>query len=143
MILKDLMREHMNVHTLTADARISDAADMMRCEHIGSIVIVDANDAVTGIITDRDIALSLALGAATPDSFVVEVMSKDVKTIHESLTLFDVTRLFRTAKVKRLPVVDNDNRLQGMVSIDDLMALLSREMFDTCKGLESKIGHMV
>ena len=143
MILKDMMREHMNVHTLTSDARIADAAAMMREENIGSVVIVDNQDVVTGIITDRDIALSLALGAATPDSFVVEVMTKDVKTIHESLTLFDLTRLFRSFKFKRLPIVDSENRVQGMVSIDDVMALLSREMFDTCKGLESKIGHMV
>ena len=143
MILKDMMREHLEVHTLTTSARIVDAASLMQQQKIGSIVVVDDNDVVCGIITDRDIALSLALGAASPDSFISEVMTKEVKTIHESLSLFDVARPFRALKLKRLPVVDSDNRLQGLVSIDDLMALLAREMFDTCKGLESRIGHMV
>jgi CBS domain-containing protein len=143
MILKDMMREHMDVHTLTVEARIVDAARIMHDERVGSVIIVDEDHVVAGIITDRDIALSLALGAATPDSFVNEVMSRDVKTVHESMTLFDVTRFFRTAVVKRLPVVDSDKRVVGMVSIDDIMVLLAREMFDTCKGLEPKIGHMI
>ncbi len=143
MILKDMMREHIPVHTLTAQARIAEVARLMQEKHVGCVVIVDDSDVVEGMVTDRDIALALALEAATPDSFVSALMSRDVKTIHESMTLFDVTRFFRTAKLKRLPVVDSEKRLVGMVSIDDLMTLLAREMFDTCKGLESKVGHLV
>lgn len=143
MILKELMRERMEVFKLTESARISAAADMMRDKRVGSIVIVDDSELVTGIITDRDIAMGLALGAATPDSFVAEVMSREVECINDSMSLFDVTRFFRTVDVKRLPVVDDAKRLVGIVSMDDVMALLAREMFDTCSGLEPKLGHMV
>ena len=143
MILKELMREHLEVYTLTESGCISTAADMMRDKRIGSIVIVDDSELVVGIITDRDIGLSLALGAATPDSSVSQVMSKDVETVNESASLFDVSRIFRTANFKRLPVVDADERLVGIVSVDDVMAFLAREMFDSCNSLEPRIGHMV
>ena len=137
-----LFRDNQEVVSLTTDARISEAAELMREKRIGSIVIVE-NRQVIGMLTDRDIALGVALGAATPDSFVAELMTRDVERVDESMSLFDLTRFFRMSRVKRLPVVDDENQLVGIVSIDDVMALLSREMFDTCKALEPKLGHMV
>ena len=142
MILKEMLREHSQVFALPPEARISDAAELMRQERIGSVVIVQ-NEIVVGIITDRDIALGVALGAATPDSLVSEIMSEDVAMINDEMTLMDVTRFFRTARVKRLPVVDSEKRLVGIVSQDDVVALLARELFDTCTSLEPKLGHMV
>ena len=143
MILKELLRENSEVFKLTEDNRIRDVAAMMHEKHIGSIVIVDDSDYVVGIITDRDIALGLALGVATPESYVTEVMSRDVETVRESMSLFDVTRFFKTANVKRLPVVNEELQLVGVVSYDDVIALLAREMFDTCQALEPKLGHMI
>ncbi len=143
MILKELVCEGRAVVKLTESARISQAADVMRDKRIGSIPIVDDADAVVGIITDRDIGLCLALGAATPDSYVSEVMSRDVECVYDTMRLFEVTNFFRTVDVKRLPVIDSDKRLVGIVSTDDVMALLAREMFDTCSALEPKLGHMV
>ena len=77
------------------------------------------------------------------DSLLIETMAVDVETIDESMTLFDVAHVFRTKRVKRLPVVDSNNRLVGLVSTDDVLATLSRELFDTCSTLEPKLGHMV
>ncbi|MFK7769002.1 MAG: CBS domain-containing protein [Mariniblastus sp.] len=143
MILKELMRENAEVFSLTFSARISRAADVMRDKRVGSIVIVDDAETVVGIITDRDIAMTLALGAGTPDSTVQEAMSRDVQTIHESMSLFDVSKFFRTVDVKRVPVVNDSGMLVGIVSIDDVMALLALEMYDTCSSLEPKLGHVV
>ena len=109
MILKELKRERLEVFKLTVGARICQAASMMREKKVGAIVIVDDADMVIGIVTDRDIALSLALGAATPNSFVAEVMSVDVECVHEDMTLFNLTSVFRTVDVKRVPVVDSTN----------------------------------
>ncbi len=58
MILKELMRERLDTYSLPVCARISAAADMMRINRVGSIVIVDDDNSVIGIITDRDIAIS-------------------------------------------------------------------------------------
>jgi CBS domain-containing protein len=143
MILKDLMRERAEVYSLPVTARLSATADLMRDKRVGSIVIVDEVNSVVGIITDRDIAMTLALGAGTPDSTVEEAMTRNVETIPESMTLFDVSRFFRTVDIKRLPVVNQTGGLVGIVSVDDVMALLAREMYDTCRSLEPKLGHMV
>ncbi len=121
MILKELFRDNQEVVSLTMDARISEAAELMREKRIGSVVIVD-NRQVVGMLTDRDIALGVALGAATPDSFVSEVMTRDVERVNETISLYDLTRFFRMSRVKRLPVVDEDNQLVGIVSVDDIMA---------------------
>ncbi len=142
MILKELFGEQTEVVKLTRDDRISNAAALMQRDNVGSVVIVE-EEQVVGIITDRDIALSLALGAATPDSFVAEVMTKGVATIDESMSLLEATRFFRNVRVKRLPVVDSQNRLVGIVSTDDVLAILARELFDTCSVLEPNLGHFV
>lgn len=143
MILKELICEGREVYSLTPSARISEAADLMRDKRIGSVVIVDESEFVVGIITDRDIAMTLALGAGTPNSFVNETMSGEVESIHESMSLFELSQFFRTVDVKRLPVVDSDNRLKGIVSLDDVMAILSKELYDSCTSLEPKLGHIV
>lgn len=142
MILKELFRKHVAVATLPGTARISDAAEMMRREDVGSVVIVKG-DRVAGILTDRDIALALALGAATPESDVSEVMTRDVETVTETISLFDLTRTFRNSKVKRLPVTTAEGKLVGLVALDDVLAILSREIFDACGALEKKVGHAV
>lgn len=143
MILKELMRDRLDVFKLSENARIADAAELMYEKRVGSVVIVDSEDFVVGIVTDRDIALTIALGAATSDSFVNEVMTRDVEVINETKSLLEVTQYFRASNVKRLPVVDQNGRLKGIVTLDDVIALLSREMFDACCSLESKLGHMV
>lgn len=143
MILKEIFRDTAETITATQDTRICDVAASMNAKNIGSVIVVDDKQKVIGIITDRDIAMALALGAGTPESFITEVMSKNVETVPESATLFDVTRFFRTVSVKRLPVVDGSGRLVGIISSDDVIAFLAREMFDTCKSFESKLGHLV
>ena len=143
MILKELLRATGEVLTANQDSRICDVAAIMNEKHIGSIVVIDNERLVIGMITDRDIAMALALGSATADSFINEVMSKSIETVPENATLFDVARFFRTVSVKRLPVVDQSNRLVGIVSSDDVVTILAREMFDTCKSFESKLGHLV
>ena len=104
MILKELFREHLDTFTLTKHARIHDAAALMQREKIGAVVIVEERR-VIGIITDRDIALCVSLGAATPDSLVGEVMSKTVETVNESSSVeerFNPAGAFLAAAPDRL-----------------------------------------
>lgn len=141
MILKELFRDRREVVALTENDRIFNAVELMLREKVGSVVIVDGRK-VVGIITDRDIALGVALGAATSDSFVSEVMSRDVVTIDESMNLVEVTRYIRERGLKRFPVVNRDKDLVGIVSADDILAMLGREIFDTCSSLKPRLSHI-
>ncbi len=142
MLLKDLFKEESEVVTISSDDRIIDATRKMQEENVGSLVVTE-NRKVVGIVTDRDIALSVVLGAGTEQSFVNEIMSKDVKTIRDDQGIFNATQYFQGYKIRRLPVVDKHDNLVGMVSTDDLLAFFTREMFNVCKALEPALGHRV
>ena len=142
MILDELMKRVRPIVATERD-RVSQCAELMQGHRVGSVIIVDDDHKVVGILTDRDIGLSLGLGAASPDSFVSEIMTRGVETIPASITIYELTHKFRGANVKRFPVVDKQQKLVGVVSSDDVIALLAREMFDTCQSLEPKLGHMV
>jgi CBS domain-containing protein len=143
MILKEILKDSSIVHSNTKDATIADVARQMHENRVGSIIIVDDSNRVEGIVTDRDIAMVLALDCATADSYIVEAMTSAVDTITQTMNLFEVARFFRTIKYKRLPVVDNDNRLVGVVSSDDVIAVLVRELYDTCTVMAPKLGHAI
>ena len=142
MLLKDLFRDEMAVVTMSANDSVYDCAAKMKHENVGAVVVT-ADRKVIGIVTDRDIALSIALGTATPTSTVQQIMTKDVKTIWDDQSVFNATQYFQGHKVRRLPVVDHQDNLVGMISMDDLFALLSREMFDVARGLESSLEYSV
>ncbi len=142
MILKELLRDSDEVFTLTINDRIKDAVEIMHRQNVGSVVITD-DQKVMGIITDRDVALGVTLGAATPESYVGEVMSREVHTIAQTASMFDAARKFRDAKVKRLPVVDEHEHLVGLISTDDMTAILARELINTCGALEGRLRSAV
>ncbi|MGI9519203.1 MAG: CBS domain-containing protein [Pirellulaceae bacterium] len=142
MILKDLLRDSGEVFTLTVNDRIRDAMEIMHRQSVGSVVITD-EDKVVGIITDRDVALGVTLGAATAESFVGEVMSREVHTIDQSASMFDAARKFREARVQRLPVVDEKDQLVGLISSDDMTAVLARELVNTCSVIEGRLHQAV
>lgn len=143
MILDEILKTDKSAVTVTEQNSIVEAAKKMREKHVGCVIVVDADNRVVGVVTDRDIAMSLALETHTPDSRISQVMTTGVDTISHTMTVHDVTRFMRTVDVKRLPVVDEQNRLVGVVSNDDIIALLAREMFDACGTLTPSLGHSI
>jgi signal-transduction protein with cAMP-binding, CBS, and nucleotidyltransferase domain len=87
-----------------------------------SAVVVTENGKVAGILTDRDIALKVTLGPATADSPVADVMTRDVVTIWDDQGVFNATQYLRGRKVRRLPIIERDGRLVGILAADDLFA---------------------
>jgi CBS domain-containing protein len=115
----------------------------MKEENVGAVVVTDEDERVVGILTDRDVALSVVLAEATSDAPVSDVMTKDVQTIWGDQGVFNATQYLSGHKVRRLPVVDRKNKLLGMVTMDDLVAFLSRELFNVSKALEPALHEMV
>ena len=107
-------------------------ARAMRERHVGDVIVVDpCEGGVTpvGIVTDRDLVVKLIAPGLDPAEYCAEdLMSGDVVTATGSETVFDAIWHMRRSSVRRLPVVDARNRLQGLVTLDDLTDALAQEL---------------
>lgn len=105
------------------DTQLQEAAKRMKTGNCGALPVVDKDHKVVGIITDRDIALSLAGSHSKPiaDYMVKDVMSPRVYTVEEADDVDVVLEKMRTNQVGRLPVVNKQQQLQGIVSIHNLL----------------------
>jgi len=118
MRIKDVMTDR--VTTVKPDTRIADIARVMRDEDIGSVPVAE-DDRLVGIVTDRDIVVrGLADGSALDSKSARDVMSPHILYCIDDQKVEDVLRNMGEQQVRRLPVVDADKRLVGVVSIGDL-----------------------
>jgi len=98
---------------------IRDAACMMAELDCGSLPVGE-NDRLVGMITDRDIAIRAVAEGKSPSTKVREVMSSEVKYCFEDDDLDKVAHEMADLKVRRLPVLNHDKRLVGIVSLGDI-----------------------
>lgn len=126
-----------DVQTTDRDASVRDVAKQMAESGVGSIVVVEDEKPV-GIVTDRSIALAVGehddLGSLT----VEDVMASDVATIQEDAEDMELPRMLGEEKVRRLPVVDSDGKLTGIVSLDDLVSTIGEEMEEVANVIEAQ-----
>lgn len=111
---------------MTRDVRIADPRETIR-EAAMAMASVDAgalpvgeNDRLVGMITDRDIAVRGVADGKGPDATVREVMSAEVRYCYEDDDADDVLRNMAELQVRRLPVVNRNKRLVGIISLSDL-----------------------
>jgi len=117
MKISDVMTR--DVQTIRPDQSAQDAARFMLKAEAGSIPVTDG-DRLIGMITDRDIAVRGVAKGYGPDTPVRELMSDDVICARADDSVEDVASRMSEAQVRRLPVVDQDERLCGIVSLGDL-----------------------
>ena len=116
--IRDLMTE--NPRAIDADKPVAYAARMMRDEDVGLAPIVQG-DRLVGTVTDRDIALRVVAEGRDPESTTVrEVASTDLVTIDPEQSLDEALRLMAQHQVRRLPVVEEDGRLVGVLAQADV-----------------------
>ena len=135
MKLNDLFTR--NVVTAGPEEALAGIARRMQDHNVGTIVIVEDRRPV-GIITDRDLALALGARGLSPQAPVREVMTRHVRAVPEDTGVFTATRFIQDRKVRRLPVVDREDRLVGLVSLDDLLRWLARELSNLAEGIGSE-----
>ena len=114
-----------DVQTIRADQRVQEAASFMLNEDAGSIPVTDG-ERLIGMITDRDIAVRGVAKGYGPDTPVRELMTDDIVCAREDDDVDDVASKMSEAQVRRLPVIDDQERLCGIISLGDL----SRETDD-------------
>jgi len=107
-----------DVRIASPDQSIIDAAKMMADEDCG-VLPVGENDRLVGMITDRDIVVR-ALAQGNTDTKIRDVMSEEVKYCFEEDDIDDVARNMGDLQVRRLPVLNKDKRLIGIVSLGDI-----------------------
>ena len=116
--IKDTMTS--NPCSIDADKPVSYAAKMMRDEDVGLAPVVEG-DRLVGTLTDRDIATRVVAEGRDPETTTVrEVASKDVVTVDPEQGLNDALQLMAKHQVRRLPVVEEDGRLLGVVAQADV-----------------------
>jgi CBS domain-containing protein len=106
-------------------------------EELGDLVIA-ADDEPVGIVTDRDIALAVARYDALSELTAEEIMTPDPVTIHEDATAVDLPATMADGRVRRIPVVDDDGRLVGIATLDDVVATAGEMLDDVAAVIESQ-----
>ena len=114
------------------DTGIVELAKLMRTHHVGDVVVVEKQGDLllpVGIVTDRDIAVELVAAEVDLDSVTTgDVMSPELITARENEGIWDTLQLMRRKGVRRLPVVNEEGGLEGILSVDDLIDLLAEEL---------------
>jgi CBS domain-containing protein len=108
-----------DVQTVTPDQSAREAANFMLRAEAGSIPVTEG-DRVIGMITDRDIAVRGVAEGRGPDTPVRELMTDHVICARQDDDVDDVARRMSEEQVRRLPVLDDDDRLCGIISLGDL-----------------------
>jgi CBS domain-containing protein len=127
--------------TVTAGPKdsLAKAAQLMKEKHVGAVVIVE-QDRPVGIITDRDLALAFGLHGAVPGDPIQSRMMSPVETIRSDEGIYNATQKMMELAVRRLPVINHAGALVGMVTLDDLIALLSRELRNVAEGVRGEVA---
>lgn len=118
MLIKDLMTPC--VSCVRPESTLSQAADRMKCENIGSLPVCNDAGNVLGIITDRDIVIrALSDGTVSRGIKIGDIMSTNIISVSPNMNTHDAALIMSKHQIRRLPVVMN-NRLVGIISLADI-----------------------
>lgn len=128
MSLQEFCRR--SVVSISPRGSIVDACCLMENKNVGCMV-VEEDGKLCGILTDRDVALKVAgEGKDSEKTKVGEVMTKNPVRISVDRGLHELASLMHSSHVRRVPIVNGVDKVLGIVTLDDLIALLSDEMFE-------------
>lgn len=121
-MVRDLMTR--DVKCCSPDDNLACAAAMMWDNDCGVVPVVDTNDRVIGVVTDRDICMAVATqNRLAADITIKEVMTGRAATCLPEDDISAVLKTMRDNRVRRVPIVNHDGRLQGIVSLNDIILL--------------------
>ena len=144
MKVSDIMTSE-GLATATLDTTLAEIAARMRDENVGAIPIVDDDEKLAGIITDRDIVVRGIAEGKDPDECTAEdIISEKLHTIHPHADIEEAAELMARHQIRRLPVVEN-SVIVGMISLGDI-AVKSEEdeafvaLEDISEGVRERVG---
>jgi CBS domain-containing protein len=138
MSIESLLRRP--VQTLPPDTSCREAAKLLRDEGIG-FVVVSEDERPLGIVTDRDLVVRVMASGLDPDKTPLrDVMSGEPVFLADERGIDQVVATMRQEHIRRIPIVDAEGRLEGVVSLDDLLPLLARQLGDLAEAIRSEPG---
>ena len=108
-----------NPTAITAETTAREAAQLMKTQDVGSLPIVE-DGRLVGVVTDRDLAIRALAEGRGAETAVTEIASKDLVTVDPQQSLEEAARLMAEHQVRRLPVVEEDGRLVGVLAQADV-----------------------
>lgn len=115
------------VCTAEREESIESVVGMMWEKNVGSVVIVE-DRAPVGIVTDREIALALQSTPDVVEHTAEELLREDLEVATTDMDAFDVLDAMREKSVRRIPVIDDDGELVGIVTLDDVLVYLGENL---------------
>jgi CBS domain-containing protein len=117
-----------NVATCRLDEPLSIAAERMWTRDCGVLPVVDTDETVVGMVTDRDICMSTWMNGCSPQALnVATAMSRSLHSCSPDDSLDSAEKLMRDNQIRRLPVVDRGGKLVGILSLADIVREAQRE----------------
>ena len=110
--------------------------ELLKEKKLGDVLVVERNgvNVPVGIVTDRDLVVEIMAAGLNPETITVgDIMAPELATVKESAGILETLQYMRGKGVRRLPVVDDGGNLTGIVTLDDLLELLSEELLELAK----------
>ena len=109
--------------TFLADNRVSDAVTVMAEKNYGSVIIVDKQEKVIGVVTERDIVKKLVnVGLSAKNTKLEKIMTRNPRVAHENDNVIDWLRIMSNDRFRRLPVVDEKNKIKVIFTQGDFVS---------------------
>ena len=138
MTIDAMIRRDVVVQSPTSSCQ--QAAALMKERNVGCVVVVQDEEPV-GIVTDRDLVTRvMALGRDPARVLLQEIMTASPAFLSHKRDLNDVIETMRELGVRRLPVVDAQNRLRGIIAIDDVLMHLSQQLGALGQAIQRELG---
>lgn len=121
----------------TRKTSLVEAAQLMRQYHVGDLVVMDLvgkKRVPVGIVTDRDIVIEVIAKSLPVNDFMVgDIMSPQLISVQETAGVVETIRLMRAHGIRRVPVLNEEGGLAGIISVDDMLDLLAEELTELAK----------
>ena len=128
-----------NVWSVGPDEMVFDALETMAEHNIGALLVFDGDDLV-GILSERDYARKVKLlERGSKDTRVSEIMTTEIRTVGSESTVAECMEMMTEYRIRHLPVLDDDGRVEGVISIGDVVKAMIAQQRDMINQLERYI----
>lgn len=137
MSIESLLRRP--VQTLPPEAPCREAAQLLRDERVGCVVVSEEGRPL-GIVTDRDLVVRVMASGLDPDKTPLrDIMSGEPVFLADQRGIDQVVATMRQERIRRIPIVDAEGRLEGVISLDDLLPLLARQLGELAEAIRGEL----